>query len=70
MKPSGELKQDYKYWEITKDLIDKCISEGASRDPNGARRAPKSTKVGQKGAQKAPRGTKCYGFRCALLRFY
>ena len=25
MKPSGELKQDYKYWEITKDLIDQCI---------------------------------------------
>ena len=25
MKPSEELKQDYKYWEITKDLIDQCI---------------------------------------------
>ena len=25
MKSSGDLKQDYKYWEITKDLIDQCI---------------------------------------------
>ena len=25
MNPSWELKQDYKYWEITKDLIDQCI---------------------------------------------
>ena len=25
MKPTVDLKQDYKYWEITKDLIDQCI---------------------------------------------
>ena len=25
MKPSRDLKQDYQYWEITKDLIDQCI---------------------------------------------
>jgi len=25
MKSPNELKNDFKYWEITKDLIDQCI---------------------------------------------
>ncbi len=41
MKPLGDLKNEFKYWEITKDLIDQCIdimlNLSQSGHPGGSR---------------------------------